>query len=180
LVNLKVAYKKLWLLLNLGVVFVGHGLPKDFRIINIHVPRAQVVDTVDLFSHRLRSQRRLSLRFLAWYLLKEEIQQDTDKGHDSVEDALTALKLWRKYQEFMDAGIIESMLDDIFDRGRETNFKPPSVYKTERENGEWRPETPGHMSVPGTPARKTVGLALLGGSNQTPPVKKDIFGSPIR
>ncbi|KAG9653830.1 hypothetical protein KCU64_g7625, partial [Aureobasidium melanogenum] len=180
LVNLKVAYKKLWLLLNLGVVFVGHGLPKDFRIINIHVPRAQVVDTVDLFSHRLRSQRRLSLRFLAWYLLKEEIQQDTDKGHDSVEDALTALKLWRKYQEFMDAGIIESMLDDIFDRGRETNFKPPSVYKSERENGDWRPETPGHMSVPGTPARKTVGLALLGGFNQTPPVKKDIFGSPIR
>lgn len=159
LVSLKVAYKKLWLLLNLGVVFVGHGLPKDFRTINIHVPRAQVVDTVDLFSHRLRSQRRLSLRFLAWYLLKEEIQQEGEKGHDSVEDARTALKLWRKYEEFVDAGILESMLEEIFDRGRETGFKPPSVLRAERE-GDIRPDTPSG-SVPGTPAKRHVGLAAL-------------------
>ncbi len=31
LVPLKIAYKKLWLLLNLGCIFVGHGLIKDFR-----------------------------------------------------------------------------------------------------------------------------------------------------
>lgn len=30
----KLAYKKLWLLLNMGCIFVGHGLPKDFRIIS--------------------------------------------------------------------------------------------------------------------------------------------------
>lgn len=156
LVSLKVAYKKLWLLLNLGVVFVGHGLPKDFRTINIHVPRAQVVDTVDLFSHRLRSQRRLSLRFLAWYLLKEEIQAESELGHDSVEDARTALKLWRKYEEYIDAGILESMLEEIFDRGRETNFKPPSALKAERE-GDLRPETPS-SSLPGTPARRIAGV----------------------
>ena len=150
LVSLKVAYKKLWLLLNMGVIFVGHGLPKDFRTINIHVPRAQVIDTVDLFFHRLRSQRRLSLRFLAWYLLKEDIQQEGDKGHDSVEDARTALKLWRKYQEFVDAGILESILEEIFDRGRETNFKAPSALRAEREE-DARPETPG--SMPSTPAR---------------------------
>lgn len=174
LISLKVAYKKLWLLLNLGVVFVGHGLPKDFRTINIHVPRAQVVDTVDLFSHRLRSQRRLSLRFLAWYLLKEEIQQGGEAGHDSVEDARTALRLWRKYQEYVDAGILEMMLEEIFDRGRETNFKPPSAIKAEREGTDvWRPETPGQGgSLPGTPARKTIGMA------STP--RRDIFGSPLR
>lgn len=34
LVPLKVAYKRLWLLLNLGCVFVGHGLLMDFRIIS--------------------------------------------------------------------------------------------------------------------------------------------------
>lgn len=34
LVSLKVAYKKLWILLNLGCIFVGHGLLKDFRIIS--------------------------------------------------------------------------------------------------------------------------------------------------
>lgn len=153
LVSLKVAYKKLWLLLNMGVIFVGHGLPKDFRTINIHVPRAQVMDTVDLFYHRVRSQRRLSLRFLAWYLLKEDIQQASG-GHDSVEDALTALKLWKKYKEFMDAGIFESILEEIFDKGRETNFKPPSLLLAEREDDGGHRTPAG--SLPGTPARRVV------------------------
>ncbi|KAK3076610.1 poly(A)-specific ribonuclease, partial [Coniosporium uncinatum] len=81
LVSLKVAYKKLWLLLNMGCVFVGHGLPKDFRTINIHVPKRQVVDTVDLF-YLKRYQRKLNLRFLAWLLLGEEIQMQVE-GHDS-------------------------------------------------------------------------------------------------
>lgn len=34
LVPLKVAYKKLRLLVDLGCVFIGHGLAKDFRIIS--------------------------------------------------------------------------------------------------------------------------------------------------
>lgn len=122
LVNLKVAYKKL---LNLGCIFVGHGLLKDFRIINIHVPKAQVVDTVNLFFIPTR-QRKLNLRFLAWYFLKEDIQQET---HDSVEDARTALWLWRKYEEFVDAGILEKMLNEVYAKGRETGFKAPSALK---------------------------------------------------
>ena len=121
LVGLKVTYKKLWLLLNLGVVFVGHGLAKDFRTITIHVPRAQVVDTVDLFFIRAR-QRRLGLRFLAWFLLHEEIQTGT---HDSIEDAATALKLWRKYEHYVEAGVLESVLNDVYKRGRELGFKAP-------------------------------------------------------
>lgn len=122
LVPLKAAYKKLWLLLHLGCVFVGHGLPKDFRIINIYVPKSQVVDTVELFFIRAR-QRKLSLRFLAWYVLREEIQLDS---HDSIEDARTALRLWRKYLEFVDAGVFERILADIYAKGREVQFKVPS------------------------------------------------------
>lgn len=38
LVSLKAAYKKLWILLNLGCSFVGHGLLKDFRIISMNIP----------------------------------------------------------------------------------------------------------------------------------------------
>lgn len=34
LVSLKVAYKRMWILLNLGCTFIGHGLLKDFRIIS--------------------------------------------------------------------------------------------------------------------------------------------------
>ena len=122
LVPLKVAYKKLWLLVNLGCVFVGHGLPKDFRTINIHVPKSQVVDTVDLFYIRAR-QRKLSLRFLAWYLLKEDIQQET---HDSIEDARTALRLWKKYEEFRDAGVVEQTIEEIYREGKKWGYKPPS------------------------------------------------------
>jgi PAB-dependent poly(A)-specific ribonuclease subunit 2 len=121
LVPLKVAYKRLWLLLNLGCVFVGHGLLKDFRIINIHVPKEQVVDTVDLFVLR-SSQRKLSLRFLAWVVLREEIQLDT---HDSIEDSYTALRLYKKYLEYSDAGVLEPMLNNIQIEGMKTGFKPP-------------------------------------------------------
>lgn len=40
-----------------------------------------------------RGQRRLSLRFLAWYFLNIDMQSQLVEGHDSVEDALTALKV---------------------------------------------------------------------------------------
>jgi PAB-dependent poly(A)-specific ribonuclease subunit 2 len=160
LVPLKVAYKKLWLLLNLGCVFIGHGLPKDFRTINMHVPRAQVVDTVDLFYIRAR-QRKLSLRFLAWYLLHEAIQTDS---HDSIEDARTALRLWRKFDEFRDAGVVDAMVEEVYREGKKWAYKPPDagqgrppgrrapVPSSDRLGmaGEGGGETPGG-SIPGTP-----------------------------
>jgi PAB-dependent poly(A)-specific ribonuclease subunit 2 len=119
LVSLKNAYKKLWLLLNLGVVFVGHGLLKDFRTINIHVPKAQVIDTVDLFYLPAR-QRKISLRFLASLLLGEDIQTDM---HDSIEDARTALRLWLRYQEIKERGEVEETLEWIYKTGYETGWK---------------------------------------------------------
>ncbi|KOS19863.1 PAB-dependent poly(A)-specific ribonuclease subunit PAN2 [Escovopsis weberi] len=122
-------------MLNLGCKFLGHGLKQDFRVINIHVPKSQVIDTIDLFFLKSRL-RKLSLAFLAWYLLKEDIQMDT---HDSIEDSRTALKLYRKYLEFQDAGILEPMLQDIYRAGRDVNFKPPR-----RDGGAeaQRPDTP--------------------------------------
>ncbi len=131
LVPLKVAYKKLWLLLNLGVVFVGHGLPKDFRTINIHVPKTQVLDTVDLFYIKSRG-RKLSLRFLAWFLLKEEIQRGE---HDSIEDARTALRLVRCWEEVRAKGeaVLGRLVEECYRVGREVGFRPPPLLEVSGE-----------------------------------------------
>lgn len=51
----------------------------------------QVIDTVNLWS--LSGQRKISLRFLAHYLLGMNIQGET---HDSIEDARIALALYNK------------------------------------------------------------------------------------
>lgn len=122
LVTLQTSYKRLWLLLNLGCVFIGHGLYYDFRTINIQVPESQVIDTLDLYYLPSR-QRRLSLRFLAWVLLKQNVQSG---NHDSIEDACTALLLYTKYQELISNDSFESTLQNIYSEGNKYNFKPPT------------------------------------------------------
>ena len=125
LVSLKTAYKKLWLLLNLGCIFVGHGLSSDFLYINMHVPKEQVIDTADLFLQR-GNIRRLRLAMLADILLREEVQTG---NHDSTEDARTALRIWRKYQEFDDAGIVELMVNKAYRDAKKTKFAPRWEYE---------------------------------------------------
>lgn len=122
LVSLKTAYRKLWILLNLGCIFVGHGLKQDFRVANLYVPKSQYIDSTEYYYLREQGKRKLSLAFLAWSVLHEEIQTG---NHDSIEDARTALKLYMKYHEWCDAGVAETMLREVYRMGRETNFKPP-------------------------------------------------------
>jgi PAB-dependent poly(A)-specific ribonuclease subunit 2 len=174
LVNLYEAYKKLWLLLNLGCVFVGHGLLKDFRTINMHVPRGQVIDTVDLWFIPYRG-RKLNLRYLAWYLLHEDIQIDT---HDSVEDARTALRLARKYNQVQLSGRMEETLDAIYKKGKEVGFRAPGsqtglvfpLAGPDTGTGRNTPEPSSEARTStGTPAKKT---GFAGDRKQ--------FGSPLR
>lgn len=186
LVTLKTAYKKLWLLLNLGCIFVGHGLLKDFRTINMHVPRGQVIDTVDLWYIKARS-RKLNLRFLSWLLLREDIQ--SGESHDSVEDARSAIHLWRKYMQVLRQGKTEETLEWVYKRGHEVGFRAPGAvpagYKGPSGGGQGTPSTPGRatpepqIQPPGgsgenegrllsTPSRKGFGSERVG------------FGSPLR
>ncbi|KII89238.1 hypothetical protein PLICRDRAFT_160474 [Plicaturopsis crispa FD-325 SS-3] len=123
LTPLKLVYKKLRVLVDRGCIFIGHGLSKDFRIINIFVPPEQVIDTVDLYFIKAR-QRRLSLRFLAWFVLHENIQTDT---HDSIEDARTALMLYKAYHAFEEEGTFDDKLEELYREGRQYNWKPPAV-----------------------------------------------------
>ncbi|KAF2001926.1 PAB-dependent poly(A)-specific ribonuclease-like protein subunit pan2 [Amniculicola lignicola CBS 123094] len=171
LAGLKTAYKKLWILLNLGCIFVGHSLGNDFRTINMHVPKRQVVDTVDLF-FKPELHRKLNLKFLAWCVLKESIQQES---HDSIEDALTALKLWRKYEEWDEKGVVEWALDDVYNTGREVGFRAPGSAS----------KAFGGAGMPSTTGRATPEMGDRRGGLDTTPVRKGGFGrvgfrSPMR
>lgn len=122
LTTLKSTYMKLRYLVDLGVIFVGHGLKKDFRVINISVPKNQVMDTVELL--RLPRQRNISLKFLARYFLKIDIQSYT---HDSIEDARSALRLYYLYEELAKNGDdhIKNIIKELYEFGRKVQWKLP-------------------------------------------------------
>jgi hypothetical protein len=122
---------------DLGCVFIGHGLAKDFRTISeldtigqtrccsltnldIYVPPAQVLDTVNLYTSE-DHKRKLSLRFLSWFLLKKDIQTSS---HDSIEDARYALLLYKLWTEFKRDDRLSDVMDDIFFEGHKLVSTP--------------------------------------------------------
>ena len=123
LVTLQTAYRRLWLLLNMGCVFVGHGLKSDFRCINLQVPKAQIRDTIE-FYFLPDFRRRLSLKFLAYIVLRESVQT---RNHDSIEDAYTALQLYKKYLEWQSSGDFERALRHIYSEGQQLRFRVPET-----------------------------------------------------
>ncbi|XP_071845900.1 PAN2-PAN3 deadenylation complex catalytic subunit PAN2-like isoform X2 [Apostichopus japonicus] len=124
LTTLKVTYLKLRHLVDCGATFVGHGLRKDFRVINLLVSHNKIIDTAHLYN--LPTQRIVSLRFLAWYFLGLRIQSET---HDSTEDACTAVKLYHYYLNHSNGGLDEQAwqekLKALYEEGRKLKWKVP-------------------------------------------------------
>jgi PAB-dependent poly(A)-specific ribonuclease subunit 2 len=89
---------------------------------NILIPPSQVIDTVELYfipsKHRL-----LSLKFLAWIVLGQIIQEDS---HDSIVDAKISLDLFKRYKECVADGTFESLLEKIYSDGSAFGFKVPA------------------------------------------------------
>lgn len=145
LLPLKAVYKKLRLLVDLGCIFVGHGLKKDFRTIStssipncvfvtnvcppdIFIPPEQVMDTVDIYYMQERGSRRLNLRFLSHVILKEDIQIDV---HDSIEDAVAALELYSRFQSDSQADFIK-LLNLVYAEGKKLVRHPLEIAWTVR------------------------------------------------
>ncbi|XP_045427974.1 apoptosis-enhancing nuclease [Pipistrellus kuhlii] len=81
-----------------GKVVVGHALHNDFKALKYVHPRSQTRDTTyvpSLLSQPgLHTRARVSLKELAQQLLHKKIQVGRH-GHSSVEDAVTAMELYR-------------------------------------------------------------------------------------
>ncbi|EOD31589.1 hypothetical protein EMIHUDRAFT_231780 [Emiliania huxleyi CCMP1516] len=121
--TMKAAYLKLRQLVDAGCVFVGHGLKKDFEMINMRVPPEQVLDTVELFW--APGKRRISLRFLAFHMCEIHMSNRLHDTHDSIEDARTALQIYDKYVELRAQGqaVLDAAIDELYRVGREMSWE---------------------------------------------------------
>ncbi|KAL8141374.1 hypothetical protein V2J09_007395, partial [Rumex salicifolius] len=79
---LKLVYKE--------TILVGHSLENDLLALKIN--HDLVIDTALLYKHPRGGSYKTALRVLARKFLSKEIQ-DSGKGHDSSEDAMTAMEL---------------------------------------------------------------------------------------
>jgi hypothetical protein len=126
---LKTVYKKLLSLVDAGVIFVGHGLKKDLRVLNFAVPPRQVVDTVMLFrgNGKVGGRRLLSLRYLMGALLGVGIQEGGASGHDSVEDAAAAVRVYGAWEELNGRGTVEATISALYAYGYSHGWKIDSA-----------------------------------------------------
>ncbi|CAM9517854.1 unnamed protein product [Discosporangium mesarthrocarpum] len=76
--------------ITLDTYLVGHSLDSDLKALRL--VHRKLIDTSNLFPHPRHSPFRMGLKKLCKLFLGREIQEN-ERGHDSVEDASTAVEL---------------------------------------------------------------------------------------
>jgi PAB-dependent poly(A)-specific ribonuclease subunit 2 len=94
---------------------------------DMYVPPSQIVDTVNIY-HLPHRHRKISLRFLSWVVLDQDIQ--SSGSHDSIEDARTALQLYEKYCQLDAEQRWESTLEEVYREGGRLGWKVPGSTET--------------------------------------------------
>lgn len=82
--------EKLIQLITPETILVGHSLENDLKALKIF--HDKVIDTALVFEHPRGPPAKPSLRYLTERFLKRVIQ-DSDQGHDSIEDARATMQL---------------------------------------------------------------------------------------
>ncbi|KAF2035746.1 RNA exonuclease 4 [Setomelanomma holmii] len=134
--------KELLALITPRTILVGHSLNSDLNALKLTHPF--LIDTGILFPHPRGPPYKQSLKWLAQKYLHREVQKGS-KGHDSVEDARTALDLVKqKCEKGPTWGTGDTNAESIFKRlGRST--RPKS--NNETRNGaviDWGEPNRGH------------------------------------
>jgi RNA exonuclease 1 len=106
---------KLLSLLTPSTVLLGHSLESDLNAMKLTHPF--IVDTSLIYPHPRGPPLRSSLKFLTQKYLHREIQVSSEKGHNSVEDALAVLDLVKlKCEKGPKWGTSEASGEPIFRR----------------------------------------------------------------
>jgi RNA exonuclease 1 len=106
---------KLLGLLTPSTVLLGHSLESDLNAMKLTHPF--IVDTSLIYPHPRGPPLRSSLKFLTQKYLRREIQVSSEKGHNSVEDALAVLDLVKlKCEKGPKWGTSEASGEPIFRR----------------------------------------------------------------
>ncbi|KAF2707735.1 hypothetical protein K504DRAFT_435677 [Pleomassaria siparia CBS 279.74] len=121
--------KELLEILTPRTVLVGHSLNSDLNALKLTHPF--LIDTAMIYPHARGPPYKQSLKFLAQRYLSSEIQKG-NKGHDSVEDALSCLALVKqKCERGPRWGSNETNAESIFKRlGRSIRPKSNSGSRT--------------------------------------------------
>ncbi|MBW0493406.1 hypothetical protein O181_033121 [Austropuccinia psidii MF-1] len=119
--------KKLTELIDFDTALVGHSLDCDLRAVKLAHP--WVIDTSVIYQHPRGSPRKPSLKWLASKWLGKDIQAGGNEGHDSQEDARTAVELLKmKMEKGPGFGEFTNDQESFFERiGRGNNPKKGAV-----------------------------------------------------